>query len=86
MGLITGVQTDRNFNEPLNPVLLAIACGTGFVARTFTGNKEHLISLMKQAIEYKSYALVDILQPCASFNKTNSFAWYNQRVYELDES
>lgn len=41
---------------------------------------------MKQAIEYKGYALVDILQPCVSFNKTNTFAWYNQRVYEMDES
>ena len=86
IGLITGVQTDGNINEPLNPVLLAIACGAGFVARAFTGHKEHLISLMKQAIEYKGYALVDILQPCVSFNKTNTFAWYNKRVYELDDS
>ena len=83
-GLVTGVQTDGNFNEPLNPVLLAIACGAGFVARGFTGHKEQLISLMKQAIEYKGYALIDILQPCISFNKTNTFAWYNERVYELD--
>lgn len=86
IGLKTGVQTDGNFNEPLNPVLLAIACGAGFVARAFTGHKEHLISLMKQAITYNGYALVDILQPCVSFNKTNTFTWYNQRVYELDES
>ena len=83
-GLVTGVQTDGNFNEPLNPVLLAIACGAGFVARGFTGHKEQLISLMKQAIKYKGYALIDILQPCISFNKTNTFAWYNERVYELD--
>jgi len=83
-GLVTGVQTDGNFNEPLNPVLLAIACGAGFVARGFTGHKEQLISLMKQAIEYKGYALIDILQPCISFNKTNTFTWYNERVYELD--
>lgn len=83
-GLVTGVQTDGNFNEPLKPVLLAIACGAGFVARGFTGHKEQLISLMKQAIEYKGYALIDILQPCISFNKTNTFAWYNERVYELD--
>lgn len=41
---------------------------------------------MKQAIEYKGYALVDILQPCVSFNKTNTFAWYNERVYELDDT
>ena len=85
-GLVTGVQTDGNFNEPLNPVLLAIACGAGFVARGFTGHKEQLIALMKQAIEYKGYALIDILQPCISFNKTNTFAWYNERVYELDSN
>jgi len=85
-GLVTGVQTDGNINEPLNPMLLAIACGAGFVARGFTGRKEQLISLMKQAIEYKGYALVDILQPCISFNKTNTFGWYNERVYELEES
>jgi 2-oxoglutarate ferredoxin oxidoreductase subunit beta len=86
LGLVTGVQTDGNCNEPLNPVLLAIACGAGFVARGFTGRKEQLTSLMKQAIEYKGYALIDILQPCISFNKTNTFAWYHERVYELDNT
>lgn len=83
-GLVTGVQTDGNINEPLNPVLLAIACGAGFVARGFTGRKDQLIDLMKQAISYKGYALVDILQPCISFNKTNTFGWYNERVYDLE--
>lgn len=77
MGLKTGVQTDRNFNEPFNPVLLAIGCGAGFVVHAFIGHKEHLISLMKQAIEYKGYVLVDVLQLCISFNKTSTFIWYN---------
>lgn len=86
LGLVTGAQPDGNFNEALNPILLAIASGAGFVARAFTGNKEHLISMMRKAIEYDGYALVDILQPCVSFNKTNTFAWYSKRVYELDES
>lgn len=86
VGLKTGIQTDGNFNEPLNPVLLAIASGAGFVARAFTGQREQLVSLMKQAIEYEGYALVDIFQPCVSFNKTNTFSWYNQRVYKLDEA
>jgi 2-oxoglutarate/2-oxoacid ferredoxin oxidoreductase subunit beta len=86
LGMVTGVQTDGNINEPLNPVLLAIACGAGFVARGFTGQKEQLVSLMMQAIDYQGYALVDILQPCVSFNKTNTFGWYKERVYDLDES
>jgi 2-oxoglutarate ferredoxin oxidoreductase subunit beta len=85
-GHITGTQPDGNINAPLNPLLIAIAAGAGFVARGFTGNKPQLISLMKQAIEYKGYALVDILQPCVSFNKTNTFSWYKERVYELTDS
>jgi 2-oxoglutarate/2-oxoacid ferredoxin oxidoreductase subunit beta len=84
-GLVTDVQTDGNQNTPFNPVLLAIAAGAGFVARAFSGDKAHLVSIMKQAIQYRGYALVDILQPCVSFNKVNTFAYYSKRVYKLDE-
>ena len=85
-GMVTGIQVEGSMNEPLNPVLMAIAAGAGFVARAFSGNKDHLISVMIQAIEYKGYALVDILQPCVSFNKINTFAWYAKRIYTLDDS
>jgi len=83
-GQVTDVQTTGNIDTPLNPVLLAIAAGAGFVARAFSGNKPHLVSIMKQAIKYNGYALVDILQPCVSFNKVNTFAWYKNLVYELE--
>ncbi len=85
LGFITGVQPGGSINQPLNPVLTAIAAGAGFVARGFTGHKEQLIDLMVQAISFKGYALVDILQPCVSFNKVNTFMWYNQRVYDLQD-
>jgi len=84
-GQVTDVQPTGNINTPLNPVLLAIAAGGGFVARAFSGDKEHLVSIMKQAILYNGYALVDILQPCVSFNKVNTFSYYNKRVYRLDD-
>lgn len=84
-GLVTDVQVHGNTTTPLNPMLMAIAGGAGFVARAFSGRKEHLASIMKQAIEYDGYAIVDILQPCVSFNKVNTYAFYNQRVYELEE-
>lgn len=85
LGFVTGAQPDGNIDMPLNPILTAIAAGAGFVARAFTGHKDHLTSLMKQAIEYPGYALVDILQPCVSFNKVNTFAFYKERVYELSD-
>ncbi len=84
-GFISGIQPEGNIDAPINPLLIAIAAGAGFVARGFTGNKRHLINLMKEAIAYKGYALLDIFQPCVSFNKVNTFAWYKERVYELGE-
>ncbi len=85
IGHVTGVQTAGSMNEPLNPLLVALSLGAGFVARAFSGDKEHLTSIMSEAIKYKGYALVDILQPCVSFNKINTFQWYSKRVYKLEE-
>jgi len=75
-----------NLSVPFNPLLVAIACGATFVARSFTGRKEHLATVMEAAIRHKGYALVDILQPCVSFNKVNTYSFYDKRVQELDAS
>lgn len=85
-GFVTGVQTEGSMNTPFNPLMMAIAAGAGFVARSFSGDPVQLVDLMKKAILYKGYALVDILQPCVTFNKINTFAYYKKRVYHLDES
>lgn len=73
----------HNIGKPFNPTLVAIAAGASFVARSFSGSREHLKHMMRAAIAHKGYALVDILQPCVSFNKVNTFAHYAERVYEL---
>ena len=85
-GHVTKVQSMGNFNMPLNPISLAISLGAGFVARAFSGDKEHLTLIMAEAIKHKGYSLVDIFQPCVSFNKVNTFQWYKKRIYKLDES
>lgn len=74
-----------NLSVPMKPLTLALAAGATFVARAFTGEKEHLAAVMEAAIRHKGYALVDILQPCVSFNKVNTFGWYKERVYKLEE-
>ncbi len=86
VGMVTGVQVDGSTNIPFNPLLMALSAGAGFVARGFSGRPEHLAELMKRAINYKGYALIDILQNCVTFNKLNTFTWYNSRVYEIDAS
>lgn len=71
---------------PLRPLNLALSVGATFVARSFSGDKEHLKMIMKEAMDHNGYALVDILQPCVTFNKVNTFSWYKQRVTPIDSS
>ncbi len=85
-GMKTGVQVNGVFVPSLNPLSLALVLGAGFVARCFSGEKDHLKETMKAAINFKGYALVDILQPCVSFNKYNTYSWYKDRVYFPDIS
>ncbi|NRT92173.1 2-oxoacid:ferredoxin oxidoreductase subunit beta [Clostridium beijerinckii] len=86
IGLVTGAQTTGNITAPLNPVALAITLGAGFVARAFSGDMDQLVSIMKEAISYNGYAMVDIFQPCVTFNHINTFSFYKNRVYSLDEN
>jgi len=74
-----------NPNIPLNPLALAVTVGAPFVARGFAGDKEHLTALIREAILFKGTAVVDILQPCVSFNKVNTYAWYRERVFKLEK-
>jgi len=58
-----------------------------FVARSFSGDREHLKAMMVAALTHEDgFALLDILQPCVSFNRVNTFKWYKDRVRPIDES
>ncbi len=78
-------SSDQGVNPwiPLRPLNLALASGATFIARTFSGDPDHLKATMKAAIAHKGYALVDILQPCVTFNKINTFQWYKERVQTI---
>ncbi len=71
--------------EQMNPVALAILMNCSFVARGFAGDEDHLKELMKAAITHKGFSLLDIFQPCVTWNKINTFKWYRDRVYKLEE-
>jgi 2-oxoglutarate ferredoxin oxidoreductase subunit beta len=85
-GMKTKTQPFGALSAQLNPLALAIALDCSFVARGFVGDMEFLQHLMTEAIHHSGFALLDILQPCVSFNKINTFQWYRQRVYRLDKS
>ncbi len=71
--------------QPINPVLMALSAEASFVARAFVGDLNHLTAMMKAAITHPGYAFVEILQVCFTFNKVNTYKFYRDRVYKLDE-
>ncbi len=83
LGFVTKT-TPYGATNPVNPIALAIVSGASFVARGFAGDVEHLSNLIKEGITHRGFALVDILQPCVSFNHKNTFQWYRERVYKLE--
>ena len=83
IGFTTKAQPKGVLAAPFNPVAVAITMGAGFVARGFSGMANQLTELIGQAIAHPGFALIDILQPCVSFNRVNTFAWYRERCRPL---
>jgi 2-oxoglutarate ferredoxin oxidoreductase subunit beta len=85
-GFITSTSPDGSIEMAANPLALALVAGGTFLARGFAGDTKGLADLIAQALEHRGYALVDILQPCVTFNKKNTYDWYRERVYNLAET
>lgn len=84
-GMKTPIQTEGVILEPFNPLAVAISLDAPFVARTFVGNAELTKRVIKEAVAYRGYALIDIFDPCVSFNKINTYQWYRENSYVLPE-
>jgi 2-oxoglutarate ferredoxin oxidoreductase subunit beta len=86
IGMITKSTPDGVIDEPVNPVALAYAVGGSFVGRGFSGDIPHLTDILAAAISHKGFSVVDILQPCVTFDKVHTYDWYRERVYQVDAS
>jgi len=85
LGMKTKTTPWGVIETPFNPILYAINGGATYVARGFAGEPAHLKELIKGAIEHKGFSLVDIFQPCVTFNKLNTYDWFRERVYKLED-
>jgi len=85
-GFVTSTSPEGAIETAANPTLLALAAGGTFIARGFAGDAKGLADLIAKALQHKGYALVDVLQPCVTFNRKNTYEWYRERVYNLAET
>jgi 2-oxoglutarate ferredoxin oxidoreductase subunit beta len=84
LGRAGGLTPGGSQYPAFNPLTLAIAQDISFVARGSATDKEHLAELIKAAILTPGMAFIDVLQPCVSFNKINTWQWYRERVYHVE--
>jgi 2-oxoglutarate ferredoxin oxidoreductase subunit beta len=86
----TGFRTKStpfgSITAPLNPIAHALISNGTFVARGFAGDPKHLTSLIMEAIKHRGFNYIDVFQPCVTFNYLNTYEWFRQRVYKLEES
>ncbi len=73
-----------NPENPINPISLMLISRATFVARGFAGEPKHLEYLFEKAISHKGFSIVDVLQPCVTFN--NTYSYYKERVYKLEDT
>ena len=86
VGFKTPVQTEGVFEEPFNPLAVAISLNASFVARAFAGDMDKTKEIIKKAVTHKGFALVDVFQPCVTFNKVNTFQWFQSNTYYIEDS
>jgi 2-oxoglutarate ferredoxin oxidoreductase subunit beta len=84
-GFTTPVQVHGVNLEPFNPLSVAISLDASFVARAFAGDQNQTKNILTKAIHHSGYALVDIFQPCVSFNKVNTFEWYKNHTEYISD-
>jgi len=74
-----------NSNSGVDPLALAIGAGYTFVARSYAYNKAHLVNTIKRAMLHKGMSIVDILQPCPTYNDLHTKDWYGDNI-EINSS
>ncbi len=85
LGMKTKSTPFGSIEAPLNPITSAIMNGATFVARGYSGDPRHLADLMKQAIQHKGFALIDVFSPCVTFNHDNDHDFFKKRVHKLED-
>jgi 2-oxoglutarate ferredoxin oxidoreductase subunit beta len=84
-GMKTKSTPDGNLENPINPIPQAIVGGATYVARGFSGKQKHLVELFKGAIMHRGFSFVDVFSPCVTYNKDNTYQFFNPRVKILEE-
>lgn len=85
LGYVTGTSPEGNPDAPLNGLAIALAAGGSFVARGFSAEPKALDEIIKEAIRHRGFAVVEVMSPCVTFNKVNTYKWFKENVYHVSD-
>ncbi len=84
-GYVTGTSPQGNPEAPINGLGVALAAGGTFLARGFSAHPKLLVDLLKKAIEHEGFSLVEVMSPCVTYNKINTYAWFKDNTYYVTD-
>jgi 2-oxoglutarate ferredoxin oxidoreductase subunit beta len=74
---------------PIDTCMLAIQLGASFVARSFSGDKKQLLSILKASLSHRGTCMIDVISPCTTFNdhegSTKSYAYAKDHDEPVNE-
>ncbi|MCI0485721.1 MAG: thiamine pyrophosphate-dependent enzyme [Blastocatellia bacterium] len=74
-----------NVELPINPLALALVSGATYIARGFSGVPDHMANLIAGGIAHRGFSLIDVFSPCVTYNHINTYPWFRERVYKLED-
>jgi 2-oxoglutarate/2-oxoacid ferredoxin oxidoreductase subunit beta len=81
---------DPNRMAPIDSVMLGLSLGATFIARSFSGDKDQLVPILKAAVSHRGFALIDVISPCVTFNdhdgSTKSYLYTRQHEIKATET
>ncbi len=86
VGRITKDTPDGNIEPPFNPLHYALTAGATFVARALSGNIKSLANIIKAGIQHKGFSFIDVLSPCVTYNKINSYDFFRKTTYDMKDN
>ena len=85
-GFVSSSTPFGAIEEPVNPLAMGLSCGATYIARGYAYEAKHLVNLFVEGIKHRGFSLIDVFQPCSTYNKIQTIPWYQQYLYKLEET
>jgi len=85
LGYKAGPHPAGNPDAPINGLALALAAGGTFLARGFSSEPKAMTELIKEAVRHPGFSVVEVISPCVTFNKVNTYKWFKENVYHVED-